>query len=390
MFVLTWYVPCFVKVVVQPYQIFFPIGVLYGIWGTFLWILHALGWIAYPGIMHAGLMITGFLFSFALGFLMTAVPRFTGARFASKNELIFATGLSLISFAGIYPAVFSLIILIFIAIFFLSRFRERIYTPPVHFIFIPLGIIIGILGSILIINDSPVGRVFLYQGTMLCFVLGVGGKLVTALLGWGALPTTQFESLGIKKKSKLPPWNVLIPFILLLLGFALEFSDLLAFGRVLRAIAGFWVGIAAWKIHKLPAQPGRLSMWLWISCWGLVTGLWIYALVPNMGIHGMHFTFISGFGLMTLMIASRVTLAHGGYDLTLELKSKTLLWTSSLVILSAITRVIAPYSLTYFNHLAYASATWIVAMVIWVIPFLPRIIFHSSQRNMEHATKGEC
>ena len=38
---------------------------------------------------------------------------------------------------------------------------------------------------------------------------------------------------------------------------------------------------------------------------------------------------------------------------------------ATLALLAALTRVVAPWSSSYQQHLAYAGATWIVAVVVW-------------------------
>src|SRR5690606_39790595 len=64
------------------------LGLLFSIWAAAVWVLFGLGAkTPYPGRLHADLMIGGFLFLFSAGFLMTAVPRFTGAMNVTRIEL---------------------------------------------------------------------------------------------------------------------------------------------------------------------------------------------------------------------------------------------------------------------------------------------------------------
>ncbi len=363
-----------------PYQVLFPIGVLYGVYGALVWVLYLFGLIPYPGGLHAHLMVVGFLFSFALGFLMTAVPRFTGTDSARSWELAVAVILALSSFLGVYPEGIALAVLAFLFFFSGSRFLRRAYAPPMHFIFVPLGLLLGLAGVVLMWIGAAQGRVFLYQGTMLCFVLGVGGKLVSMLLGWGAQPLLKISVVGQSARKERLPLNVWGPAALLLLGFLLEFSVAFTVGRILRALAASWVAFAAWHLHRRPLAEGRLVRWLWVAAWGLVLGLWFSAVVPSAGVHGLHLTFISGFGLMTLMIASRVTLAHGGHDLEFELHSKTFAWAGGMLLLAALMRATAPLASSYFSHLAYAAGVWMVGLVGWSLVFVPRAFFHAASR----------
>lgn len=374
------YMSCSAKGMIQPYQILFPIGALYAMWGVLIWLMHFAGLVAYPGIAHSHLMIGGFLFSFALGFLMTAVPRFTSSMRARPWEIGLAAVLSLASFIEPLQSGASLATLVYLALFFASRFSKRTSTPPLHFIFIPIGILLGIGGALLMLRDSSgfaSGRVLLFQGTMLCFVLGVGGKLVGSLLGWQSAPLVRISGGGPRA---VHAWA---PAVLLLGGFAFEFLSYPVEGRSLRAAAATWVALQAWKLHRRPLSRGRLVNWLWVSSWGLVSGLWAHALAPSLGVHALHLVFISGFGLMTLMIASRVTLAHGGHGLELELDSGAIRWAGVLITLAALTRASAPLTGSYQRHLAYAASVWIAAMIVWLSVFLPRMVFNSGHPGQQ-------
>jgi hypothetical protein len=263
--------------------------------------------------------------------------------------------------------------LIFLGVFFLSRYRSREYSPPRFFLFIPLGLLLGIVGASLILLGFPVGRIFLFQGTMLAFILGVGGKLVSSLLGWSDLPLVQITRIH-RKSSKFAEWlGVLGPLALLALGFALELTSWIMAARVLRALSASWIAVSAWKLYRFPRTKSRLANWLWMSGWGLVSGLWLYALAPTLGISALHLMFISGFGLMTVVIASRVTLAHGGYDLEIESKSNGIRWTGIFILLAALTRVAAPLTPAYMHHLGYAAGVWLLAMIVWSVTFIPKV-----------------
>ncbi len=68
---------------------FFPIGALLALLGVALWPLYYAGAIAeYPAILHARLMVEGFMASFIIGFLGTAGPRITSASYFSRTELL--------------------------------------------------------------------------------------------------------------------------------------------------------------------------------------------------------------------------------------------------------------------------------------------------------------
>src|SRR5262245_34059336 len=70
----------------DPYRIFFPLGIVLGVMGVSIWPLYYFGITAgYSGRAHAFVQTDGFLFSFIAGFLLTAIPRFTGTRTPSRK-----------------------------------------------------------------------------------------------------------------------------------------------------------------------------------------------------------------------------------------------------------------------------------------------------------------
>jgi uncharacterized protein involved in response to NO len=91
-------------------------------------------------------------------------------------------------------------------------------------------------------------------------------------------------------------------------------------------------------------------------------------------IAGLHLLFIGGFSLLTLMVASRVILAHGSDGLSLE-KQRLPYWLpGGLILLASLTRWLAPIApSSYLRHLGYAAGCFIVGTVIWGVHFLPRL-----------------
>ena len=65
----------------DPYRIFFPLGIILGAIGVSIWPLYYYGVTeGYSGRAHAFTQTDGFLYAFIVGFLLTAIPRFTGTR----------------------------------------------------------------------------------------------------------------------------------------------------------------------------------------------------------------------------------------------------------------------------------------------------------------------
>ncbi len=143
----------------------------------------------------------------------------------------------------------------------------------------------------------------------------------------------------------------------------------------LRALALSVVAIRAWRLHRPARSPGRVVRWSWIAGWGMVIGAWLHAASHRYAVHLAHALFIMGLGVLALMVASRVTLVHGGYGIGAEGRSRALTATGVLALLAAIGRVMAPWTgAGYMRHLAYAGLLWAAALGVWGAAFGPRLL----------------
>lgn len=367
----------------NPYRIFFPLGWFLGLAGVSIWILmFSQIIVSYPKEIHADIMMGGFLIFFVAGFLLTALPWFTGTKGLDTPESLFLG----ISVAGIFATVFLqnrlpyhaalLIHLVLLFIFCLRRVRhQRAPTPP-PLIFVFAGLGGGILS--LATFSKSMSQLFFYQGFLLSFVLGVGIFLVPNLLGHGGCTQPIPLAIGTPRMTFLRsiPKLLWIVMTLFFLSFYIQTSLSERTGLTIRAALLTLVSFHDWKIYRLPTVRSALSIGLWLSCWLLLGGLWLQVVNPSYDIHARHLTYIGGFGLTTLMIATRVTLSHGGHDMTLESRSKRLQGAIVMILLAALTRVLArwlpePY---YWNHLDYASWLWVIGLLLWGSLCFPRWI----------------
>lgn len=375
----------------DPYRILFPLGALAAILGSVFWIRFGFGVAgAYPGGYHPDLMIGGFIFAFAAGFLMTAVPQFTGGRHASGREFAVMTTLVLACLIlGLLPArlpfhITSALALANLTGFCGRRFLARTYDPPRFFVFVGLGLATGILGAILLAAaDSGVveggwaslGKLLYTQGMALSLIVGVGTNLLPAIFGWSDLPIQLTRLDAPTRHALLTVGPVAILAAALVASFAIDATGHAGIGRAIRAIIVSCLALTRWKLLRWPRARGKLAFWLWVSAWLLTVGLWLPVLFPPLWIHGIHVAFIGGFGLMTFMIASRVALAHGGHGVRLELRSLALTASALLIILAAVLRFAAGFSPGAYAHgLGFAAIAWCLAVLLWAAVFLPRII----------------
>ncbi|MCB0369519.1 MAG: NnrS family protein, partial [Bdellovibrionales bacterium] len=81
-----------------------------------------------------------------------------------------------------------------------------------------------------------------------------------------------------------------------------------------------------------------------------------------------HLVYIGGFALITIMISTRVTLAHGPKDLSAEVASRALLGTMILFIMASTLRYISGQNISGFV-LKLSILTFITALLFWGVRF---------------------
>lgn len=366
----------------DPFRLFFPLGILFALFGTLLWVELLFHQNIYPLVLHRHLMTTGFLLSFVTGFLMTAIPRFTQSEQASVFEvgltficLLLASLLTLFHLESLHHffATLTLASLIFFAF---KRFQKRKKNPPPSFLFVGLGLILWLL-ALLILFSHSIGwknevalwhaTQFYTHGALLSLVLGVGGRLIPAILGWTEIVSQQNQNNDSEKSlAQMIPLNVFILLLLFLCSFPLEFFLQLQFGRALRAFVVLYFAIAYWRVHHFPKERNHLTWGIWLSAWCFVIGIFSHAFWLSGGVHSMHILYIGGFGLLTLLIATQVSLLHSDANKTKEKKSKKLLLIIILTLLAMITRVFAfLLPRVYLSHLAYAAIFFAFVLILW-------------------------
>ncbi len=365
------------------YRYFFPAGWALGVWGVLLWILFPWNLVSYPGLHHPEIMTGGFFLCFVCGFLMTAAPKFTSSFGPTKTDqalsfaLIGALFLSLLPQKKIYFFLVVTAIFIFLTTYLFRRFVNRKSNPPDAFLLVGFGMATGLIGS-LILTFSEVfklplelynlGRIFFLQTYVLCLVLGVGSRLVPALLGWTPMPTD-----GKKIKSRVPLFATLG--VLFVVSFILEVLHFFTISQALRALLEIFIVVYFWKIHKLPQRRAFQSWWLWGAAWSLVLGQIGTVFLPDYRVHLLHVILVSGLGLLTFMIATRVSLSHGRHNMEWEKNSKGLFLGALLMSLAGFTRLSAGFAPhIYQSHLLYAAYTWILGLLVWGYFFLPKIV----------------
>lgn len=234
---------------------------------------------------------------------------------------------------------------------------------PDVFPFVIVSLISGMSGSILFILGYPeIGGNLFYLNMVLGLCIGVGARLIPMILGLGCA-----KSYGVKEM-----W---IAGIILTFSCFLEVYWNESYGNLLRFLILLWVYFRYWNAYRFSIFNSAVAWGVRVASLSIVLGtlgLWLF---PDFRLEALHLLYINGFSLLTLMVASRVILAHGNYDLTLEFKNWYIKIPVVLIIIATTIRVSAVFiNDSYEKQLGYAALTFILAGAVWSVYFIPKIL----------------
>jgi uncharacterized protein involved in response to NO len=372
---------------VDPYRLFFPLGVIYAITGAALWIVSALGWIPYPAELHRMLMIQGFEQCFVAGFLLTAIPGLTHSEKARPIEVSIALGA--LALFGVFAiagrtaeahaaTLASLTLLVAAAV---RRLPRATQPPPVEFVFVVLGLMFGMAGSLLLMFQASGHSLvsiprfadhLLSLGMALSLVLGVGGLLVPTFSGMRDPLVIPFIAGPHERAPRV--WFYSAVAAALVAAFAFEAAGHPAAGALTRAVAGSAVLLFVWKLLRGPGRRDLSAFAMWGSGIFTLIGLWTVVLLPARPMAGLHILFIGGFGLLTFAIGTRVVVAHGRHGLIAEPRLFGPV-AAAFVAAAFCLRLAAEHFGAHAMALyAWAGAAWVLAWLAWAWGGLPRIV----------------
>lgn len=370
---------------VEPYRPFFALGVLLSWVGVGHWLAYAVGWTAtYSCEVHGLIQMQGFLMAFAVGFLLTALPRRTRSAPPTNLEMaLIAVALVAVTIATQvehwaaaqvgYVVVFAVLIRFAVSRFFAGVAGRR---PPAAFVMIPIAIAHALGGAALISGEAfalvhpdavGLGKLLVEQGVFLCLVVGVG-SLVIPLMD-GSPPPADLGSSPVETRRAL---------IYAAAGIGIAASLLLEqFGRPLigQAARAAIVAIALGRLTlRAPGKPGLHRGVVWISVWMIPLGLVAAGLWPDYRVPSLHLMFIGGFGMMAFGVATHVSFSHLGMQQRALGRPWPVVVLALTFAMALSARVAADASETYFGHLAWASALWLLGSGLWLAYFAPRYL----------------
>lgn len=364
--------------IVEPYRVLFPLGAAAAAAGTLLWTLSAAGWMPWPGPQHQTLMIEGFEHAFISGFLLTAMPAFTGGARCSALELrlsILSVVLSVACALASFPIgahLAYLLGLIVVAQALARRVAHGRHKPPEEYLFLIPGFLFALAGIALRIGmeagvwNEPQPRFairLLSLGFVLSLGLGIGSLLVPTFSGMPA----PLEIPGLAAPhERAPRRRLYVPLALALIAaFVLEAIGRAQAGALLRAAAGGVIVLWVWKLWRAKILPGVPARMLWLSGWLLLAGLIVAACGPAFRLAGEHVVFIGGFGCLTFGVATRVVASHGRHPLGIEGRLLGLPIAAGLAAALAL-RVAAEWDAGRAAWLLAASGlAWAFAWLLW-------------------------
>ena len=363
---------------IEPFRIFFPLGVFLAWIGVGHWLLYTTGIAAtYSCRFHGLVQMQAFMMAFAIGFLLTALPRRTQTKPVNLMEMaalvaavVVSTGAAIVDHWVIaetaYGAIFALLIQ-----FALRRFLNGAgRRPPAAFVLLPIAALQGLGGAALIAaaelnNVAPstghLGVLLVEQGVFLCLAVGVGSLVLPLMAGipppadLGSAPRERWKALAYGCTGAA----IFASFLLEQLGFERS-------GPILRALVvsiGLGLGGGAWH---LPGKPGAHRKLVWLAVWLMPVGLVVSAICPDYRVPALHILFIGGFSLMAFGVGTHVALSHLNMEQLALGRPPAVIILGAAFLIALCARLAADSSNTYFLHIGWAAAVWILGSAVWL------------------------
>ena len=373
----------------NPFRLFFPLGILFALIGVGEWVLWSLGWpMPAAGLLHASLQTQGFLTCFVAGFLMTALPRFTGAPSATLGEIGFAFAFALATLVALLARSFLAGQVLFggwiaaVMVFGLRRLSKRTKPLPPSFLLVGFGFLHALTGTILMVtsglgnghvNPFIVGRQMIQLGFLLCMVLGITAQLAPFLMGYTNEPAREDGKAAVFRKGGCAMLvHGLVGAVLYATFWLIPCHERWAY--VVRAAAATFHLLFYARMGRRVKKKSALIFFFTLSMWMILAGLWGTALVPAYRIAALHLVFIGGFSLMIFSFGQLVVLSHSGQAALLNGRLIPMKIVGAAVLLAMILRVSADlFGNAYMPLIHMSSGIWVLAAAFWLINLFPKM-----------------
>lgn len=339
-----------------------------------------------PHLWHAHEMIFGYAAAALGGFLLTAVPNWTGAQSARHVFIITASGIWLagrvaIWFSGVLPAwLVAVIDLAFLPILAAKVASQLVKRPkPQNVMFLVFLTMLWIASLLVHLEWMGVSADTADRGIR-AGLIGLASMI--AVLGGRVTPAFTRNAM---KRAGLPEeaWPGSRP---LLERATIAFALLLP-ATVLVGLPDWLVGIVAipagavqiarltgWAGRRVAGQPILLSLHVGMAMLGVGLILWGLALLGiGSEVAAIHVLGIGAVGGMTIAIMSRATLGHAGRPL---IAPRPVAIGYLLVALAALLRWIGSETAGewYYPLILTSGAAWVAAFTLYTAAIWPIVI----------------
>lgn len=368
---------------------FRPLFLAAGIWAALampLWIAAFTGAIQLPSAFppfewHVHELLYGFLPAVVAGFLLTAVPNWTGRLPMTGTPLLvlvllwLAGRVAVFLSAGLSPWIVAAIDLSFLGFLIFVMGREIMAGRNWRNLKVLVAVGLLFLGNLIFHFEAAAGPAFSGYGAR----VGIAAAIFLIMLIGGRIVPSFTRNWLMRRddNGRMPaPIGRFDMAALLVAGIALLSWIFWPDGVVTAALA-----VVAACVHF-----GRLGRWagertmgeslvlvLHVGYFFVPLGfallassiLWPELLLPSAALHAWT---AGGIGVMTLAVMSRASLGHGGRPLQAT-AGISLIYV--LIIVAAFTRVAAGLGFAYTPMLHLSSALWTAAFVLFAFIFAP-------------------
>lgn len=378
----------------EAFRTFFMGGATFGVFSMVVWLswlgVHAAGAVATyvpfsppPHQWHAHEMIFGYGAAIVAGFLLTAVPSWTGAApsraaFVTGAAAVWLAGRLAVLFSGELPALVVLAIdLAFLPVLGLNILMNLLKRPKIQNL-IFLGLLAALTAANLavhlewanITSDTASGGLKAGLLTLAALIAVLGGRITPAFTK-NAMVRSGTET-GLPKSRNLADVSGTASAILLALLVGFDPGDMVLGSIAALAAVSNALRLSGWRTMAIVDQPILWSLHLGFA---MLTAGYAALAIHWFGFGlseaaSIHLIAIGAVGGMTLAVMSRAALGHTGRPLTV---SATITAAYALVALAALVRSVgvsfAPDH--YFLMIFVAGGLWIVSFVIFIAVYAP-------------------
>lgn len=375
------------------FRVFFLAAGVYAVLALAAWLvwlgLHMAGavvtqasFIGAPHLWHGHEMVFGYGVAAIAGFMLTAVPSWTGAQPVTGRPLAFLgilwlAGRVAVWLSALLPGwLVALVDLTFVPFFAYFVTRSLLLKPaPRNLVFLIFLTVLFIANLAVhlewnaVTDDSALWGLYTAIVTLALMVSIVGGRVVPAFTrnvlvrrGAAKLPRS-FRALDVA---------ALAGGGLVLAAYGLGAPDIVVGIVALIAAAGNLGRLAFWRFQSTLDSPILWSLhlaYLWLPIgYFLLAVSRLGDIVPEA--LAMHAIGVGAVGGMTLAVMTRAALGHSGRPLE---TARAITWSYLLVALAAALRVFGPELLPgyYLEIVLAAGAFWVAGFAIFVIVYWP-------------------